>query len=79
MWIPTEEDPGFGTMANARAIAAGLTFRPIVETAKDTLAWLAQLPADMTEEQKTRARSTGIARDKEARALASGRLASGSQ
>lgn len=70
MWIPTEEDPGFGSMSNARAVKAGLTFRPIGETAKDTLAWLASLPADMTPEQKTRALSSGIARDKEAKVLA---------
>lgn len=70
MWIPTEEDPGFGSMSNARAVKAGLTFRPIGETAKDTLAWLANLLADMTPEQKTRAVSSGIARDKEAKVLA---------
>lgn len=70
MWIPTEEDPGFGSMSNARAVKAGLTFRPIGDTAKDTLAWLANLPADMTAEQKTRAVSSGIARDKEAKVLA---------
>ncbi len=70
MWIPTEEDPGFGTMSNARAVKAGLTFRPIGDTAKDTLAWLANLPADMTPEQKTRAMSSGISRDKEAKVLA---------
>jgi 2'-hydroxyisoflavone reductase len=70
MWIPTEEDPGFGTMSNARGVKAGLTFRPILDTAKDTLAWLAELPADTPADKRTRMISTGIARDKEARVLA---------
>lgn len=70
MWIPSEEDPGFGLMSNARAVAAGLKFRPIVETAKDTLAWLASLPADMTPEQRVRAKSSGISREKETKVLA---------
>lgn len=76
MWLPTEEDPGFGTMSNARAVAAGLTFRPIADTAKDTLAWLANLPTDMTPEQKKRAASSGISRDKEANVLAAWHSAS---
>jgi 2'-hydroxyisoflavone reductase len=76
MWIPTEEDPGFGTMSNARAVKAGLTFRPIGDTAKDLLAWLASLPADMTPEQKARALDSGIARDKEAKVLAAWHSAS---
>jgi 2'-hydroxyisoflavone reductase len=66
MWIPAEEDPGFGTMSNARAVEAGLTFRPISETAKDTLAWLATLPADT----RAKVASSGISRDKEAKVLA---------
>jgi 2'-hydroxyisoflavone reductase len=70
MWIPTEEDPGFGTMANARAVKAGLTFRPIGDTAKDTLAWLAALPADTPADKRAKMISTGIARDKEAKVLA---------
>jgi 2'-hydroxyisoflavone reductase len=67
MWIPNEgEDAGFGTNSNARAIKAGLTFRPLVDTAKDTLAWLDTLP----EEQRTKFRSSGIKRDKEDKVLA---------
>jgi 2'-hydroxyisoflavone reductase len=41
LWIP-ESDASFGGMLladNRRAIAAGLTFRPLAETARDTLAW----------------------------------------
>ncbi len=66
MWVPSEEDPGFGTMSNARAVKAGLVFRPLVETAKDTLAWLETLPAD----KRDRMRSSAIARDKELAVLA---------
>jgi 2'-hydroxyisoflavone reductase len=41
LWIP-ESDQDFGGMLstdNRRAIAAGLTFRPLEETVTDTLAW----------------------------------------
>ena len=66
MWVPLEEMRGFGTMANARAVEAGLTFRPIGDTAKDTLAWLATEPEDKRE----KLRSSGIKRDKELKVLA---------
>ena len=41
LWIP-EADPDFGGMllaSDQRAVQAGLTTRPWVETARDTLAW----------------------------------------
>ena len=67
MWIPNRgEYAGFGTLRNTRAVQAGQTFRPIGDTAKDTLAWLDTLPAD----ERARARSSGIQPDKEARVLA---------
>jgi 2'-hydroxyisoflavone reductase len=67
MWIDNKgEFAGFGTLSNARAVKAGLTFRPIADTARDTLAWLATLPDD----ERARARSTGIKPDKEAQVLA---------
>ncbi|MEJ7597868.1 MAG: NAD-dependent epimerase/dehydratase family protein [Kofleriaceae bacterium] len=68
MWFDTTgEMAGFGTMSNARAVKAGLSFRPIRDTARDTLAWLDTLtdPAE-----RTKFRSTGIARDKELKVLA---------
>jgi 2'-hydroxyisoflavone reductase len=47
VWIPSgPETGGFGTRSNARAIAAGLTFRPQAKTALDTLAWWQTLPAE---------------------------------
>jgi 2'-hydroxyisoflavone reductase len=40
LWIPENEGmAGFFSVDCSRAIAAGLTFRPILETARDTLAW----------------------------------------
>jgi 2'-hydroxyisoflavone reductase len=67
MWIDNHGDfAGFGTLQNTRAVRAGLAFRPIGDTARDTLAWLATLPAD----ERAKARSSGIQRDKEAAVLA---------
>ncbi|HEX5061497.1 MAG TPA: NAD-dependent epimerase/dehydratase family protein [Kofleriaceae bacterium] len=67
MWIPNEgEDAGFGTLSNARAVKTGLRFRPIADTAKDTLAWLATLPED----ERKKYRSSGIKREKEDQVLA---------
>ena len=46
VWVPTTpETAGFSRRSNRRAIAAGLTFRPLAQTALDTLAWFkAQAP-----------------------------------
>ncbi|MGH9886549.1 MAG: NAD-dependent epimerase/dehydratase family protein, partial [bacterium] len=67
LWIPNQgEYAGFGTLDNRKAVKAGLTFRPIGETAKDTLAWLETLPP----EERTKARTSGIKPDKEAKVLA---------
>ncbi len=48
LWVP-ETDPanaGFFTFSSARAIAQGLTYRPLQETIAATLAWDATRPAD---------------------------------
>ncbi len=67
MWIPPEGDyAGFGTTSNARAVAAGLTFRPLATTAADTLAWVKTLPAD----EPAKTRGSGLPRDREAAVLA---------
>jgi 2'-hydroxyisoflavone reductase len=67
MWIDNKgEFAGFGALSNARAVKAGLTFRPIGDTARDTLAWLQTLP----EAERVKARSTGIKAEKEAKVLA---------
>jgi 2'-hydroxyisoflavone reductase len=67
LWIDNQGDfAGFGLMANARAVAKGLTFRPILDTAKDTLAWLATMP----QADRPKLASTGISRDREEKVLA---------
>lgn len=68
MWLDNKQadDLGFGTMKNARALAKGLACRPPLETAKDTLAWLATLPED----ERAKAASSGVKRDKELEVLA---------
>ncbi len=46
-WLPDDgEDAGFAHVDVSKAIAAGLTFRPLAETVRDTLAWAAARPAD---------------------------------
>ena len=45
LWVPAEAE-GFNNFAIDRALAAGLSFRPVEETIRDTLAWLATRPAD---------------------------------
>jgi 2'-hydroxyisoflavone reductase len=48
LWVPAREEAmaGFSAVSCAKAIAAGLTFRPLAGTIRDTLAWDATLPAD---------------------------------
>jgi len=38
-WIPTSVEAGVGTIQVKRALKAGLTFRPLSETVRDTLEW----------------------------------------
>jgi 2'-hydroxyisoflavone reductase len=65
-WVPSEgEYAGFAKISNARAVKAGLTFRPILDTAKDTLAWFKTLP----EERRSKLRA-GIKPEREAEVLA---------
>ena len=66
VWVPGEGDTaGFHRSSIARALAAGLTYRPLPVTAADTLAWLQSQPADR--QAKLRA---GLAPDREAELLA---------
>jgi 2'-hydroxyisoflavone reductase len=47
VWIPPRgEEAGANQVSNKRALATGLTFRPLPETARDTLAWFKKLPQD---------------------------------
>jgi 2'-hydroxyisoflavone reductase len=47
LWVPDlPERAGFYSIRSEKAIAAGLTFRPVAETIRDTLAWDATQPPD---------------------------------
>lgn len=47
LWVPEGgELEGFLRMSNDRALAAGLTFRPLAETARDVMQWVEELPDD---------------------------------
>lgn len=47
VWVPdTSEEAGFSRVNVSKAIAAGLTFRPLAETVRDTLAWAKTRPSD---------------------------------
>jgi 2'-hydroxyisoflavone reductase len=65
VWVhPSEEMRGFSSYDCSKAIHAGLTFRPLADTALDTLKWWEAKPEDEKELQ------TGIDPEKEARVLA---------
>ncbi|HSN91879.1 MAG TPA: NAD-dependent epimerase/dehydratase family protein [Anaeromyxobacteraceae bacterium] len=65
VWVPAGPDAGFAQVSNARAVAAGLRFRPAAETARDTLAWWRTLP----EERRAKLRA-GLAPEREIEVLA---------
>lgn len=47
VWIPdTDEDAGFARISISKALQAGLQFRPLEETIRDTIEWAEQRPAD---------------------------------
>jgi nucleoside-diphosphate-sugar epimerase len=61
LWLPRPEYDGMLAHDAAPSVAAGLTLRPVAETARDTIAWLRATP-DATR--------TGIGREREAELLA---------
>jgi 2'-hydroxyisoflavone reductase len=64
-WLPPRgETAGIGRVNIDRALAAGLSLRPIGETARDTLAWFESLPAD----RRTKLRA-GLSAEREAQVL----------
>lgn len=64
-WIPpTGEYAGFGLRSTARAQAAGLTYRPLDATVRDTLAWWSGLP----EERRAKPKA-GLSPQREAEVL----------
>lgn len=66
IWVPSKDNPyaGYGQVSNARAIAAGLSFRPLATTVTDLLAWYRALPAERQAEMRA-----GITREKETEVL----------
>lgn len=74
VWVPsTGATAGFMRVNCQKAYAAGLTFRPLADTAKDTLTWYHSRPA--AEQEKARA---GLAPTKEIAVLAAWKAAQGS-
>jgi 2'-hydroxyisoflavone reductase len=56
VWVPHEGDSmGMGTVVTAKAQAKGLTFRPVADTARDTVAWFETLPPDLQQKFSSRA------------------------
>jgi 2'-hydroxyisoflavone reductase len=64
-WIPKTMEAGTGTIRVDRALAQGLTYRPLTETVRDTLDWWKTLP----ETRRLTLRS-GLTAEREAVALA---------
>jgi 2'-hydroxyisoflavone reductase len=66
VWVPpVGRNAGFARVICRKAYAAGLTFRPLADTAAATLAWYKTRPA--AEQEKARA---GLAPDREVTVLA---------
>lgn len=66
IWVSAKAGPyaGYGQVSNARAMAAGLTYRPLQTTVRDLMEWFRSLPAER--QAKLRA---GITREREAELL----------
>ena len=62
LWVPRESEP-FVSFSVQKAVSAGLSFRPLAETVRDTLAWDATRPADT-------ARQNGLKPEREVEILA---------
>jgi 2'-hydroxyisoflavone reductase len=70
VWVPpTGDTAGFMSRSNAKALAKGLTFRPLAVTVADTLAWHKTRPAEEQARVADGARA-GISAAREAEVLA---------
>ncbi|MGH6985441.1 MAG: NAD-dependent epimerase/dehydratase family protein [Caulobacteraceae bacterium] len=73
VWVPARgETAGFARRSIRRALAAGLTFRPLGTTASETLAWFRTQPAER--QAKLRA---GLTPEREAEVLAAWKASKG--
>ena len=74
VWVPLDgSDGGHPFMNIDRALKAGLTFRPVSETVRDTLDWWANEP----EERRNKPMRSGITAEREAEVLAAWHKAHG--
>jgi 2'-hydroxyisoflavone reductase len=74
VWVPrTGETAGFHLRSNAKAIAAGLTFRSLADTVSATLAWFDAQP----EERRNAGPRAGIKPEREAEVLAAWKATQG--
>jgi 2'-hydroxyisoflavone reductase len=72
-WMPPEgATAGFARMSNARAVAAGLNFRPLATTARDTLDWYLTERMDVSPELRA-----GLTPEREAFVLSAWRARHG--
>jgi 2'-hydroxyisoflavone reductase len=67
LWIVDSAWRGHGEVSNERAIAAGLGFRPLEETARDTLAWIRSGAQTFVDQGRPR---PGLDREREGELLA---------
>lgn len=75
VWLPpVGATAGFLRRSNARAVAAGLTFRPLAVTARDTLDWHKTRP-ESERQALAEGRTAGIPAAREAEVLAAWRAA----
>jgi 2'-hydroxyisoflavone reductase len=66
VWIPPKgEEGGGGQISNQKALAKGLTFRPLGDTARDTLAWFKSQSAERQSKLKA-----GLSAERETEVLA---------
>ncbi len=64
-WVPpVGSSAGLLQVSNQRAVEQGLTFRPIADTARDTLAWFRDLP-----QERQQSMLAGISAEREAEVL----------
>ena len=66
VWVPPRgEEGGMGRISIQRALGKGLTFRPLAETARDTLTWFKSQPPERQAKLKA-----GLTAEREAEVLA---------
>lgn len=75
VWVPAEKDnDGFSRVSIARALAKGLTFRPLADTSRATLDWHKTRPAaDQLIPRATTPVGAGLSPEREAAVLAAWR------